>query len=133
MKTSNIILSLTLTLAVGLIAGCEKKPTDNTAPGSGGGNMAAEAGKAIDAAKATADTVVADATAKANALIEQAKSLIGQSKYTDALSLLQQLSGMKLTPEQEQLVASLKDQIQKAIAGKTATAIPVAPSKLAPK
>ena len=126
MKTSNLILSLTLTLAVGLLAGCGKTPTDNATPGSGGGNAATGAGKAIDAA-------VVDATEKANALIEQAKNLIGQSKYSDALNILQQLSGMKLTPEQEQLVASLKDQIQKAMTGKTAMALPGAPTKLAPK
>jgi hypothetical protein len=76
-----------------------------------------------NAAKAvteTANAAVAEATNKANELIAQAKTLISQSKFTDALNTLQQLSSLKLTPEQEQTVAGLKDQIQKALAATSA-------------
>lgn len=144
MKTQNIILSLSLSLAVGLIAGCEKKPDQVTLPEGSGNKATTEAGKLMDAAKPAAEqavkqatdaanTVAADATAKANALIEQAKTLLGQSKYTEALNSLQQLSGIKLTAEQEKLVASLKEQVQKAMAAKATTDAAGAAGGLLPK
>jgi hypothetical protein len=141
MKTRRIVLPLSMALA--LAAGCEKKPSAET-PAAGGGTPAPDAGKMMDAAKPAVDqaakevkdaasTATADATAKANAVIEQAKSLVGQNKYTDALTTLQQLASMKLTPEQEQLVAGLKEQIQKAMASKAATDAAGAAGDLLPK
>jgi len=79
--------------------------------------VAEEAVKEAKAAATTAaNAAVADVTARANGLIEQAKTLISETKYSDALNVIQQLSSMKLTPEQEKIVASLKEQIQKAMA-----------------
>jgi hypothetical protein len=49
-------------------------------------------------------------------LIDRAKSLVGDQKYSDALNTLSQLSNVKLTPEQQALVDSLKSQIQTALA-----------------
>ncbi|HEU5070399.1 MAG TPA: hypothetical protein VFV96_08295 [Verrucomicrobiae bacterium] len=66
-------------------------------------------------------TASADVNAKVNQLIDQAKTLLGQSKYSDALNTLQQVNNFKLSPEQQQLVTSLKEQIQKAMAAAGAT------------
>jgi colicin import membrane protein len=77
-----------------------------------------EAAKADQAAKVEA-AKVAD-NAKAQGLIDQAKTLIAEGKFSDASSMLQQLTGLSLTDAQTKLVASLKDQIQKAMAAKAA-------------
>ena len=89
----------------------------------------AEAAKTAEAAKAqaaiTADAAKAEAEKAADAsktqgLIDKAKSLIAESKFTDASSVLQELSGKSLSAEQTKLVDGLKEQIQKALTAKTA-------------
>jgi hypothetical protein len=131
MKPKFLILTVTLGASLACLTGCgpkqpEQPPEQQPPATTNAVTGAVEALKpaAEQAAKAvtdTANTAVADATAKANALIEQAKTLIGQTKYTEALNTLQQLGNVKLTPEQEKLVASLKEQIQKAMAAGSAT------------
>jgi hypothetical protein len=64
-----------------------------------------------EAAKATGNETV-------QALIDKAKSLIAENKFSDASGVLQQLSGQSLNGEQKTLVESLKEQIQKALAAK---------------
>ena len=66
-----------------------------------------------DAAKAQADA----ASAKVQGLIDQARTYLGENKTSEALALLNQLSGQKLSTEQQSLVQGLKDQVQKAIEG----------------
>jgi len=89
----------------------------------------AEAAKTADAAKAqavkTADAAkvegvkAADAS-KTQGLIDKVKSLIAENKFTDASSVLEQLSGQSLSADQAKLVDSLKEQIQKALTAKAA-------------
>ena len=78
----------------------------------------AEAEKAAEAAKAEA-AKAAD-NAKTQALIDNARSLVIEGKFSEAASVLQQLAGQTLSADQTKLVESLKEQIQKALAAKAA-------------
>ena len=77
-----------------------------------------EAAKTAEAAKA--DAAKAADNAKTQGLIDKARSLIAEGKYSEAASVLQQLAGQSLSADQTTLVASLKEQIQKALAAKAA-------------
>lgn len=150
MKTQKIIITLTVAAAVSLMVGCEKKsePQVNETttkvseqPAAMPATAPAEATKAVEAAKpvaeqaasdataaakaatTTATTTAADVTAKFNAVLAQAKTLMGQNKYSDALNTLQQVANLKLSPEQEKVLAGLKEQIQKAMASDAAKSV----------
>jgi hypothetical protein len=129
MKLKKISLACTAALVLGL-AGCSKSEsvtpaTDdvNKTVSSAADAVAktaeatkAEAVKAVDAAK----TEVAKAAdnSKAQELIDKAKSLVAENKFADASTVLQQLAGQSLSGEQQALVTSLKEQIQKVLAAK---------------
>ena len=147
MKTYKLILPLiaATTLVLGL-ASCDKSET--ATPATNDANKAADAVKAetakaadavkteapkvVDAAKAetakVADAAKVDAakTETANAadngsiqgLIDKARSLVTDGKYSDATSVLQQLAGKSLSSDQQKIVDGLKEQIQKALASK---------------
>jgi len=66
----------------------------------------------------TAQAAVEQATAQAQALIEQTKALLSEQKHVEAASGLEKLAGMTLTPEQQEMVAELKVE-----AGKVGQAI----------
>ena len=80
----------------------------------------AAAQQAVSAASNQAATAVAASMAQVQSLIDKAKGLVGEEKYKDALGVVQQLSGMRLTPEQRTLVDGLKTQVQTALAKSTA-------------
>ena len=139
MKNQKTIITLVTVIALTFIVGCDSKTNtqvdgvakDAAAKTEG---MAAEVGKAVEGAKpavekavtdakATATTAATDMSAKATTIIDQAKALVGQNKYSEALTSLGSLSGIKLTAEQEKLVTGLKEQIQKAMSSDGAKAV----------
>lgn len=155
MKNSRIFITIAAALALGL-AGC-KKPDQAAPPASGDSatpptapamdisaaatNAAAAAMQPVADLKATAASVVTNAKQQAEAakaavnsqvqkLIDQAKNLVAESKFTDASNVLQQLAGQTLSADQQTLVDTLKEQIQKALAAKAAADAATATSNL---
>ena len=65
-----------------------------------------------------ANDAAASLTAKAQALIDQAQSLVGKSQFSDANKVLQQLAvaNLNLTPDQQRLVSQLQPLVEKALA-----------------
>jgi hypothetical protein len=74
-------------------------------------NLAQDAGTAAQAQAPAA-------TDKAQGVIDQAKKLLADNKASEALTSLNGLSSLQLTPDQQSAVQNLKDQIQKALAAK---------------
>ena len=67
------------------------------------------------AAKAAADkqAQLAASVSKVQGLIDTAKKLSGENKWAEALKIVNDLAGQKLTPDQQTIVAGLKQQAQK--------------------
>jgi hypothetical protein len=127
MKLERTLLSIAAAIAFSLV-GCSKQAS--TTPPTGDDAQKAAA-PAADTLKQTAETAVTDATKQAldaaapptgtaKEWIDKAKGLIAENKFSEASSVLQQLAGQPLTAEQQQLVDSLKEQIQKALAANAA-------------
>lgn len=142
MKTQKLLITLTAAAALTLIVGCDNKPagptkdvTTNSAsavapeapkaaaiPAPAPAPAAAPAvEKAVTETKAAVTPAANGTAAKVNGVIDQAKALIGQNKYTEALTTLQGLAGTTLSADQDKIVAGLKEQIQKAMAAKATT------------
>ncbi len=141
MKTQKLLITLTTAAALTFIVGCDSKPADPLKDATNAVTTAVkEATKAVEAAPAAAEKAMTDVkaavtgaaadakaavtpaangtVAKVNGIIDQAKALIGQNKYTEALTSLQSLAGTTLNADQDKIVAGLKDQITKAMAAK---------------
>jgi hypothetical protein len=135
MKIRFGIAVIAVCAAVALVSGCKKEEpapaaVDASKPSD---TVAVETPKAVDEAKSAAKEVTDQATKvpdqaatqakaaeqQAQGLIDRAKAYVADEKYPDALSSLNQLTGIKLTDSQQKLVDSLKAQIQAALAKAT--------------
>ena len=105
-------------------ASAPQKSTVNAATDN---RKAADADKAVQALNETADAArksaakvaadaqsqLAGATSKVQSLIDTARKLSGENKWTEALNILNQLASQRLTPEQQAVVDGIKQQAQK--------------------
>ena len=128
MKLTPILTGAALCAALAAFSGCNKEESTTPQAPKGSEATASPTAPAIDAAKSAAKQAVDQVTTQAKALeqqaqgiIDRAKSLVGEQKYQDALTSLNQLANFKLTPEQQKLVDDLKAQIQSALAKLTST------------
>ncbi len=138
MKATIIGATCAALLAIGLASGCSKSDpsapaasdaVDSTKKAIGDAVTKDKAAEVKDVTRKTIEDVkqqVTDVAAAADAqvknTVERARNLITEKKYSEALNLVKdKLSGLKLTAEQQKLVESLKEQIQKAISGQGAT------------
>jgi len=83
----------------------------------------AEAARTAELAKAEAakvEAAKAAASAKTQGLIVKATSLIADGKFADASNVLQELAGQTLSSDQQKVVDSLKEQVQKALVAQAA-------------
>lgn len=88
--------------------------------GSVAADAQADAQKAAQDAQAAATKAANEAKAKAQGLIDQAKNLVSQNKFEEALKLLQNLTGVELSSEQQAQTDQIKKSIQEAAAKKAA-------------
>jgi hypothetical protein len=63
----------------------------------------------------------AAATTQVQGLIDKAKQLLGEGKWSDARALLNQLTGQSLSPELQSSVQALKEQVEKAATAASVT------------
>lgn len=114
MKTrlQHIALLVACVLAGTWLTGCggsDSADSQGSSPASQDpSGQAASTPGAVDPGKALA--------AQAQSLLDQAKTLIDQSKYAEVNAVFQQLTALRLTPEQQKLFSDLKAQLQKAMA-----------------
>jgi TolA-binding protein len=127
MKSRITSLVLALVTASFLSFGCGKQETKApAAPGATANDantMKASADKAMEQSKQAVGQVSAELTKQTQVVIDKAKTMIGDKKYQEALTALQQVAVSKISPEQKKVVDDLIAQAQKLMASDAGKAI----------
>ena len=141
MKNKSLLLTLAACALAVTFTACDKKTpvekaTDSVSDAASktadaakdmAGKAADMAGKATETVKAAASTAVSNVMSEVsspfNDGIAAAKKLIADKDYKGALAGLTKLSDMKLSDEQTKVVDGLKAEVQKLIAGGSASAM----------
>lgn len=71
---------------------------------------------ATEQAAAAINNATVTTTAQAQTMIDKAQAFVAEKKYSEAMNTLSQLTNVKLTTEQQDLVNKLKTQVQNALA-----------------
>lgn len=117
MKTVLNIIGM-VGLAAFVCVGCQKSESTSTETGTSVETVEVEEVSIEETVTETAETakkVISDANAKAQDLLTQAQSLVGEKKYEEAGTLLQKISDLELTPEQQKMLDDLTAAVQKAM------------------
>ena len=121
MRIRYFVLGLVVCSLTALTNGCGKQettavPPESQPPKAADAQTAGDAQKALDAQKQADAQKLAQQAAeetKVQTLIDTAKGLSGQNKWAEALKILTDLAGQKLTPTQQGVVDGLKAEAQK--------------------
>jgi len=133
MKTQNLICSLTVAALALCLAGCKQEAKSIPEQTKDATSSASDAvGKTVSDMTDKAKELAAPASAKAQELIDAAKNLVGEGKFSDALTKLKEIGSEKLSVDQQTVVDGLKAQIEKALGAGTKAATDAA-SGLLPK
>lgn len=105
------ITTIVAAAAVLMVSGCGKKESEPPAV-----KPPADRPTAAVPSAPSAMEKVGEIAAQAAALIEQARAHINKKEYQAALNVLQKVSALKLTPEQQKLVQELQATAQRELA-----------------
>ncbi|MCS7048087.1 MAG: hypothetical protein NZ483_02170 [Verrucomicrobiae bacterium] len=106
----------TVLAAVLTVVGCGKKESEPPAVQVPKDKPAVSAPSAPAAPAPSAVEKASEIAAQVATLIDQARALINKKDYQAALNVLQQVSALKLTPEQQKLVQELQATAQRELA-----------------
>ena len=135
MKNKSILITLAACALAVAFTACDKKPVDavndaatKTADAAKdmAGKAADMAGKASESVKAAVTNVMSEVSGPFNDGLAAAKKAMADKDYKGALAELNKLSGLKLSDEQTKVVDGLKAEVQKLIAGGSASAVDAA-------
>jgi hypothetical protein len=123
MKMKQMIAGVLATVVCAWMCGCSKQEAAMDKTGAKPAEQTGtDLGKTVDTVKTAAQHVATEvvnqakaAGAEAQGIIDSAKSLFAEQKYTEALAKLNQVTNLKLTSEQQSLVDDLKAKIQAAV------------------
>lgn len=130
MKNKSLLLALAACALTVTFTACDKKtPVEkatDTITDAAAKNAAAAKDMAGKAAATVVTNVMSEVSSPYNDGLAAAKKFIANKDYKSALTELNKLSSMKLSDEQTKVVDGLKAEVQKLIAGGSASTVDAA-------